>query len=139
MRTKYFLAAIGLMALVAAPAFGQDDTARTEQVEFAPDTSGASITDKITGSQSVTYLLTANADEILTVSLETDNAGNTFTITAPAAKSAMFTGSDNANRFEGSLPASGEYAIHVFLIPRAADAGEAANYTITVVTSGVAD
>ena len=139
MRTVSLLAAIGLMAVAAASAFGQDDTARTVRVEFAPDTSGTSITDKITGSESVTYLLPANAEEILTVSLETDNGGNTFTITAPGAKSAMFTGSDNANRFEGPLPASGDYAIRVFLIPKAAGDGQVANYTITIVSSGVAD
>lgn len=139
MRTLSLLAAIGLMVFAAAPALGQDDTARTVRVEFAPDTSGTSITDKISGPESVTYLLAANADEILTVSLETDNGGNTFTITAPDAKSAMFTGSDNANRFEGPLPASGDYSIHVFLIPKAAGEGQVANYTITIVSSGVAD
>ena len=139
MRTVSLLAAIGLMALAAAPAFGQDDTARTVRVEFAPDASGATITDKISGSQSVTYLLAANAGEILTVSLDTDNAGNTFTLTAPGAKAPMFTGSDNANRFEGPLPASGDFAIRVFLIPKAAGDGEVANYTITIVSSGVAE
>jgi hypothetical protein len=58
------------------------------------------------------------------------------TITAPGAQSAMFTGTDNANRFEGPVPASGDYAIDVFLMPKAASDGQAANYTLTVVTSG---
>jgi len=139
MRKPPLLAAIGLLALAVAPAFGQDETARIERVQFAPDTSGATITDQITGSESVTYLLAANAGEIMTVALDTDNAGNTFTVTAPGAKAPMFTGSENANRFEGPLPASGDYAIDVFLTPDAASAGQVANYTITIVSSGVAD
>ncbi len=136
MRTISLLAAIGLTAFAAAAAFAQDDAARTERVQFTPGTSGATITDRITGSQTVKYLLAANAGQIMTVSLDTDNNGNTFTITAPGAQSAMFTGTDNANRFEGPVPASGDYAIDVFLMPKAAGDGQAANYTLTVVTSG---
>jgi hypothetical protein len=59
----------------------------------------------------------------MNVSMATDNGANYFNIIEPGrSNEAMFVGSSAGNQFEGTLPASGDYKVRVYLM-RSAHAG----------------
>jgi hypothetical protein len=66
--------------LISSPAFAQ---VREQRVQFKTGTSGTTLQGKIKGYQTVHYLIRANAGQTLSVSLNSDNGGNSFNIFAP--------------------------------------------------------
>ena len=133
MKSLLLVAAIALTSLVA-PTFAQD--ARREVVQFASGTSSATLKDKITGYESVEYVLGAAAGQTMTVSMKTDNASAYFNVIPPASDEAMFIGSTSGNDFTATLHANGDYVIQVYLMRNAARRNEVANFTLTVGVSG---
>ena len=70
----------------------------------------------------------------MNVSMATDNSANYFNILAPGKNDeAMFIGSTSGNRFQGILPANGDYKIRVYLMRSAARRGEAADYRLEMI------
>jgi hypothetical protein len=64
----------------------------------------------------------------MNVSLATDNGADNFNIIAPGKENeALFVGSSAGNQFEGTLPASGDYKVRVYLMRSAARRDEIAN------------
>ena len=64
----------------------------------------------------------------MNVSLATDRGANTFNIIAPGrSNEALFVGSSAGNQFEGTLPASGDDKVRVYLMRSAARRDEIAN------------
>ena len=122
-------ASILAIAVSVLPAFAQ---MTEEAIRFKSGESGATITNTITGDEAVNYTLSAKAGQSMIVIMETDNPSNYFNIMAPGADSAMFIGSTSGGRFEGTLPASGEYTIQVYLMRNAARRGESASYRLDV-------
>lgn len=118
-----------LLGALSAPLVAQ---VTTEAVQFAKGETGATIEDTIKGDQAVMYTLSAKKGQSMVVIMETDNASNYFNIMAPGADTAMFIGSTSGGRFEGTLPADGEYTIHVYLMRNAARRGESATYRLDV-------
>lgn len=128
---KHVLMAAVVLAL-AMPAAAQTPPVRTEQVRFAPGTASQTIRGTIRGYQAVDYALSARAGQTMTVTFQSSNASSYFNVTASGAQEAMFVGATSGSSFSGTLPASGEYRVRVYLMRNAARRNETANYTLTI-------
>lgn len=132
--------------LLSAPVVVQaQDNTRTEQVRFAAGTSGTTITDSITGYESVLYQIGAEAGQRMMVRLEPSNLATYFNVYAPgtgpgdaALVNSQFTGPmvPDLNRFDGALPVSGEYSVSVYMMRSAARRGEVSDYTLAISIEG---
>ena len=124
------------MALAAALcASGQAASAqevRTEQVRFDAGRCGATIRGGITGRESVSYIVGAEAGQRMKVALDASNGATYFNVYAPgsgpggeALAVGQLTGPmmRDLNRFDGVLPESGEYGIEVWMYRAAARRG----------------
>ncbi len=110
---------------------------RTERVQFAPGATSATVEDRIVGYEGVDYVLNAQAGQYANISMATDNGANYFNILPPGSNDeAIFVGSTSGNQYEGTLPASGDYKIRVYLMRSAARRDEAANYRLEMIVSG---
>jgi hypothetical protein len=93
----------------------------------------------------VSYVLGASAGQTMSVRLVTASTSAYFNVYAPgrgpgdeALAVSEITGPmvPEMNRFEGVLPASGDYIVSVYLYRNAARAGETANYTLDISIDG---
>jgi hypothetical protein len=122
-------ASILAIAVSILPALAQ---VTDQAIRFKSGESVATIRNTITGDEAVNYTLSAKEGQSMVVIMETDNPSNYFNIMALGADSAMFIGSTSGGRFEGTLPATGEYTIQVYLMRNAARRGESASYRLDV-------
>jgi hypothetical protein len=128
---------IGLMCIVFGPHAWAEDGIRTQRVQFAKGANSAVVIGTIKGSQIVDYVLHASEGQSMNVSMATDNGANYFNIMAPGeTEVAFFNGSVSDNQYEGTLPATGDYKIRVYLMRSAARRNEAANYRLEMIVSG---
>ncbi len=130
------LAPTGLWALLAVtgPLLAQD--IRTERVQFDRGATSAAVEASITGYETVDYVLGAKKGQYMNVSMATDNGANYFNILAPGeTEVAMFSGSTGQNQYEGTLPASGDYKVRVYLMRSAARRNEVAKYRLEMIIS----
>jgi hypothetical protein len=110
---------------------------RDERIQFEPGATSAVVEDSIQGYEIVDYLLGAQAGQYMNVSMATDNGANYFNILAPGeTEVAMFNGSTNSNQYEGTLPATGDYRVRVYMMRSAARRNEVANYRLEMIISG---
>lgn len=73
----------------------------------------------------------------MNVSLATKHGATCFNIIAPGnADLAMFDGTLNQDQYEGTLPASGDYKIRVFMMRSAARRNEVARYRLEMIADG---
>lgn len=144
MNTKGLLLAIALTCGAPVTPMAQDDV-RTETVRFAAGTSGTTITDRITGYESVLYTLGAEAGQRMQVRLEPSNLASYFNVYAPgkgpgdealANAGTMGEMVPDLNRFDGVLPASGTYTISVYMMRSAARREEVSDYSLTISIEG---
>lgn len=121
---------------------------RTEQVSFPAGASGTTIEGSITGRESVSYVLGASAGQTMSVRLTSANTSTYFNVYQPgrgpgdeALAVSEITGPmvPEMNRFEGVLPASGDYIVSVYLYRNAARAGRNSNYTLEISIGGGVD
>jgi hypothetical protein len=118
------------------PALAADDI-REERVHFQAGTSGATVKGHLRGGDDVDYVLGAKAGQRMTVELHTDNPQNYFNILPPGSSDeAIFVGSSSGNRFDGTLPDSGDYRIRVYLMRAAARRDEQARYSLNIHIGG---
>ena len=128
------IATLGLatgFALAAAAAHAQD--ARTVRVHFPAGASGTTITDVITGYESVDYVLGAREGQFLTVSLRPDNQSADCNVYIPGkgpGDEALFTSDTGGREYKGQLYVTGDFTVSVFLNRNAARQGQTANYDI---------
>ena len=116
------------------PALAQD-AVPTEQVRFAPGTSSATITRIIKGRGMIDFRVRAKAGQQLDVAMKADNSAAYFNLLAPGESVvAFYNGSMSAplNTYSGSVPATGEMTIRVYLYRAAARRGESAKIELTV-------
>jgi hypothetical protein len=141
MRYTILLAPLAIAALIAAcvsHAFAADEI-RTERVQFKPGANGATVKGKIKGYEVVDYVLEAGKGQSMNVSMATDNTASYFNILPPGSTgAAIFIGSTKGNQFEGTLPASGDYKIRVYMMRSAARRNEVANYRLEMIVTGAA-
>jgi hypothetical protein len=123
-----------LVATLLVCATATADDTRTERVQFHKGANSATVEGRITGYESVDYVLGARKGQPMNVSMVTDNGANYFNIIAPGkADEAMFIGSTSGNQYEGVLPASGDYKVRVYLMRSAARRDEVANYRLEMI------
>ena len=126
-----FIAATVALALSLAHGSARAEDIRQERVHFQPGATSATIEGRITGRQTIDYVLGARQGQSMNVSMATDNNANYFNILAPGeSEVAMFNGSTADNQFEGVLPKSGDYKVRVYLMRNAARRNEIANYRL---------
>jgi len=129
---KAIAAALSLGLLASTVALADD--IRTERVHFKKGTSSATVKGSIKGYEAVDYVLGARKGQSMNVSLATSNSSNYFNILEPGkSNEAMFVGSTSGNQFEGTLPASGDYKIRVYLMRSAARRDEVADYRLEMI------
>ncbi len=126
----------GLMGgLLVQPAWAEG--IRTQRVQFAKGANSAVVNGTIKGSQIVDYVLHASQGQSMNVSMATDNTASYFNILAPGqTEVAFFNGSVSENQYEGTLPATGDYRIRVYMMRSAARRNEVANYRLEMIVSG---
>ena len=130
---------LGVMCAFAGHATWADDGIRTERVQFAKGASSATVNGKIVGYQTVDYLVRASQGQSMNVSLASQHTATYFNILAPGQNEvAFFNGSISENQYEGTLPATGDYKIRVYMMRSAARRNEAAPYRLEIIVSGAA-
>jgi len=123
---------LSLCLACALPVLAADDI-REERVHFQAGTSGTTVKGHLRGRDDVDYVLGAKAGQHMTVELHTDNPQNYFNILPPGSSDeAIFIGSSAGNRFDGTLPDSGDYRIRVYLMRAAARRDEQAHYSLSI-------
>ena len=128
--------ALALSTLVAADAAWTADGIRTERVRFAKrrDQRHGGGHDR----RRPVGRLPARAakGQAANISLATRNTATYFNILAPGeTEVAFFNGSVNGNQFEGTLPATGDYRIRVYMMRSAARRNETANHRLEMIVS----
>ena len=129
---KFITRALLAAPLFSAPAWAEDT--RTERVQFHKGANSATVQGTIKGYDSVDYVLGARKGQSMNVSISTDNTANYFNILAPGkTDEAMFIGSTSGDQYEGTLPASGDYKVRVYLMRSAARRDEVAKYRLEMI------
>jgi hypothetical protein len=133
------LIAAAFFVLAAPAAIAQSDI-RTEKVHFKAGTNSAVVEGKITGYETVDYVLEASKGQHMNVSMATKNGAKYFNILAPGENEvAMFIGSTSGKQYGGTLPKSGAYKIRVYMMRSAARRNEVAKYRLEMIITGAAD
>src|SRR5512139_3922174 len=125
------LAVLGGVALAQSPI-------RKEPVHFETGESSATIKGTIKGDETVDYVLGAQKGQSMVVTLEASNRFAYFNVLPPGSEEALFVGSASGNRYEDTLPASGEYTVRLYLMRNAARRDETATYTLSLGIVGAA-
>jgi hypothetical protein len=133
---KALTASVLCVLLLSAALASAEVSIRKERVQFAKGETGATIKGTIKGDETVDYILNAQKGQSMVVILEASNTSAYFNVLPPGSDEAIFIGSTSGNRYEGTLPASGDYTVRVYLMRSAARRGETANYTISFGVSG---
>ncbi len=112
MKRALIAAALCLSFLPLSAAMAEEGI-KVQQVQFKKGESNASLQGKIAGHQTLDYVLSAKADQSMVVNL-TGKSSTYFNVLPPKSEEAIFIGSTLGNRYEGKLPASGQYRIRVY-------------------------
>ena len=136
-RTALLLAAFGLFSFGAA---ASADEVHRERVHFEPGTTGTTIRDRITGRDSIEYMLGVRAGQVMHVVLEDRRRTLYFNVFAPGAApgrdAALYTSDSAGNRAEIRLATSGDHMIQVYQVRAAARRGERSEFTLRVSVTG---
>ncbi|MFD1341502.1 SH3 domain-containing protein [Litorisediminicola beolgyonensis] len=138
MRISRILLAASLFVAIGLSADAQD---RTVDVRFPAGATGTSISDSVSGRDAVLYRIGAEAGQTMSVAMTANNAATYFNIYEPGrglGDEALVIGefTDPMNAWVGTLPASGEYTVAVFLYRAAARRGESSSYTLDLSVTG---
>lgn len=124
------------MALLCFNGHAAAQDIRNERVRFAPGKTSTVIQGRITGYETVDYVLGARQGQPINVTMVSNNGANFFNILAPGETDiAFFNGSVSQNQYEGVLPMTGDYRIRVYLMRSAARRHEGAKYRIEVIVA----
>jgi hypothetical protein len=121
---------LGVTLLAVSQALAAEDI-RKEAVHFDKGATSATIKGRITGYETVDYVVRAEAGQNLAVTFKTSNRTAYFNVLPPRSETALFVGSMDATgeHYEGTLPADREYAIRVYQMRGAARRKESATHT----------
>jgi hypothetical protein len=132
-KRRMVLWAVSLLA-VSMPAM-----AREVRISFPKGSMETEVKGSITGYATVDYILRARKGQTLKVVMTSDNASAYFNLFEPGkgpGNAVFFIGSTSGDSFSGSLPASGDYTVQVYLMRNAARRKEKAHYTLTIGVTG---
>lgn len=80
--------------------------AATKQIQFAKGKTGASVSGKIKGNDSMDYQIRVSAGQTMTVDFKASKGAAYFNVLPPGSTGeAIFIGSNEGNHFTGELPA----------------------------------
>lgn len=137
--------AVGLVVVLPATEATAREDIRYEAVRFPPGASGVKIRGSVAGYNSVAYTLGAEAGQRMAISLVASNGATYFTVFGPgqAPGTGGLAGSDTTgpmvpdlNRFDATLPSSGNYTILVYLYRAAARRNEQSDYSLDITITG---
>lgn len=97
---------------------------------------GTVIAGRITGDESIDYLVSAEIGQRLSVDLSATNASLYFNILPQGADEAIFIGSTSGNVADIPIPAAGTYVVRIYLIRNAARRDEGADYALGIGLAG---
>jgi hypothetical protein len=121
-----------------AAAAAQPPAPRQERVTFARGASSATIKGKVTGDETVDYVVRAGAGQTITVSLKPSSPSNYFNVLPPdSADVAMYAG-QTGDDYTSMLPADGDYKVRVYLVRAAARRNASSTFTLTIGVTGKA-
>ena len=128
------LLAVALVVLATRAVQSQDDI-REEQVRFPAGATETVIRGDVTGRESVSYVIGAEAGQTLEAKLIAPSTAAYFNIYEPGRGPGdeALASSDRTpqiNEFKGDLTISGNYIVSVYLFRNAARAGESAEYIL---------
>ena len=126
---KHLIAPMAL-AIAATSAAAQDTTRQT--VALPPFGEMLVISDRITGYESVDYVIDASAGQIISVDLQSDGAAAYFNILPDGDPAAIFVGSTEGNVADVAAPADGTYLVRVYQMRASARRDEVAQYSVAV-------
>jgi len=134
---KFYLWLMACVLLLTVPVGFAGTDIRTERVKFKKSANSAVVEASIKGYETVDYVLGAKAGQYMNASLATKHGATYFNILAPGENEvAMFNGSISENQYEGTLPASGDYKIRVYMMRSAARRNEVAHYRLEMIIDG---
>jgi hypothetical protein len=135
MKFKSLLSSLMTIFIVGSAASAAD---RVETVRFKRGATSTTLTGSVRGYDGIKYLLGASAGQAMSALFKSGNTACYMNITSPRSNAAMFIGSTSGNEYAGNLPASGNYAIQIYLMRSAARRNETCKYSLTVEVSGAA-
>jgi hypothetical protein len=118
----------------AAPVSAQ--TIPSTEVPPSAASAGTVLNGTLKGDESIDYLVSAQAGQILSVDVASSNPGLYFNILPQGSAEALFIGSTSGNVADIPLPETGTYAIRVYLMRSAARRDEAAQYALGIGLAG---
>lgn len=112
---------------------------QTKQVSFPAGKSGTKVSGTIKGDQTIDYTVSAKAGQQMQVTLSSKNTSLYFNILPPGSNDvAIFIGSTEGNKYNGTLTADGVYKIRVYLMRSAARRNETVKYDLAIsIPSGI--
>jgi hypothetical protein len=122
-----------LVAAVPCLASGAD---RVEVVSFEAGASAATLAGSVEGYDTISYVLSAGAGQVMSVAFSPDNSSCYFSLFPPGGGDAIFDGSMDGHESSNELPATGDYRAQVYLLGNAARRGETCAFTMTFRIDG---
>ncbi|MDQ2089630.1 SH3 domain-containing protein [Marimonas arenosa] len=138
---KHTVRLVASLCLLFPATLASAQDIRTETVNFAAGASGTTIRDRITGYESVSYKLGAEAGQRLSITLNPSNTQTYFNVYGPGSgpgDQAIANSSMTLvlNRFDGILPGSGDYTVSVYMMRVAARRNEVSDYALDISITG---
>jgi hypothetical protein len=132
-RIRICLATLSILALAGAAA---EAAQRVERITLAAGLTTATINGRIKGDDGVSYVVGATQGQKMSVSFTPENPSCHFNVLPPGSEQALHDGTNGGNVFSGTLPVSGDYATHVYLVQDAAQRDEVCDYSIKIEVTG---
>ncbi len=130
---KLLAGALGVMMVSSGAGFA---ASKTERVKFKAGAISATINGTVTGYDTHSYVLGANAGQVMSVLFSANNNACYFNMIEPGASSAVHMGEIAGNEYSANLRKSGDYRAEVYLMRSEARRGKTCKFTITFEISG---
>jgi hypothetical protein len=109
----------------------------TKKVSFPAGQSSTNLSGTIKGEKTIDYTVSAKQGQEMHVSLNSKNKSLYFNVLAPGSNDeAIFVGSSDGYKFDGTLSTTGVYKIRVYLMRNAARRNETANFGLSIGVTG---
>jgi hypothetical protein len=121
---------VAQLALGSASVFAQ---IQTKPVSFPAGKSSIKVSGTIKGGQTIDHTVSAKAGQQLQVTLTSTSTSVNFNVLPPGSNDvAIFIGSTEGTKYNGTLTADGTYKIRVYLMGSAARKNNPVKYDLTV-------
>ncbi len=130
------IAAVTLSLILAASTSFVIAAEASHALEFAKGSTTAKESGKFKGRESMDYTLQGHKGQTLHAVMTHAETAVYFDVLPPGGGEPLFYGARVGSEFTGTLPADGEYTIHVHLAGRDAFNGENGEYTLMVDLGG---